>query len=43
MRWIDKYRIGNRESCLRYQMEEREEPHPDYMLPTSETREELAQ
>jgi DNA polymerase len=41
-KWIDKYCMGNWESCARYQMEERGEPHPDYMLPNGEIREELA-
>ena len=40
--WIENYRlIGNR-NCLRYQMEERHEHHPDNMLPNGEIREELS-
>jgi len=31
--WIDKYCKGEWLSCVRYQMEEKGEPHPDYMLP----------
>lgn len=42
-KWIDKYCMGNWESCIRYQMEENGEPHPDYMLPNGEIKEELAQ
>ena len=41
-RWIDSYCMGDWESCVRYQMEEGELPHPDYMLPNGEVREELA-
>ncbi|MBS3788310.1 uracil-DNA glycosylase [Candidatus Bipolaricaulota bacterium] len=32
-KWIEKYCRGDWESCRRYQMEERGEPHPDWMLP----------
>ncbi len=31
--WIDRYCHGDWESCVRFQMEERNEPHPDNMLP----------
>lgn len=41
--WIDKYCMGDWESCVRYHMEEKGEPHPDYMLPNGELRKELAQ
>ena len=40
-KWIDNYCMGNWESCIRYQAEERGEPHPDCMLPDGEMREEL--
>jgi hypothetical protein len=32
-RWIDLYCFGNHEACVRYQMEESGQPHPDNMLP----------
>ena len=32
-RWIELYCKGDWESCVRYQMEEKGEPHPDWMLP----------
>lgn len=41
-KWIDKYCMGNWEGCVRYQMEERCQPHPDYMLPDGEIRQDLA-
>ena len=31
--WIDRYCMGDWESCVRYQMEKRGEYHPDWMLP----------
>ena len=31
-KWIELYCKGDWESCIRYQMEERGEPHPDWML-----------
>ncbi len=40
--WIDKYCMANWGSCIRYQMEERGEAHPDYMLPNGKVNEELA-
>lgn len=30
--WIERYCRGDWESCVRFQMEERGEPHPDWML-----------
>jgi len=41
-KWIDEYCMKNWQSCIRYQMEERGEPHPDYMLPDGEFSEESA-
>jgi DNA polymerase len=41
-KWIKNYCMGDWECCIRYQMEERGELHPDYMLPNGEIREELA-
>ncbi|PIU64991.1 MAG: uracil-DNA glycosylase [Armatimonadetes bacterium CG07_land_8_20_14_0_80_40_9] len=32
-RWIELYCKGDWKSCVRYNMEERGEPHSDYMLP----------
>jgi len=32
-KWVELYCKGDWESCIRYQMEERGEPHPDWMLP----------
>ncbi len=40
--WIENYcLIGNRD-CIRYQMEERHEYHPDNMLPNGHIREDLS-
>lgn len=39
--WIDKYCKGDYKSCVRYQMEEKGEPHPDNMLPNGEVDESL--
>ena len=32
-RWIREYCKGNWLRCVRYELEERGEPHPDWMLP----------
>jgi DNA polymerase len=32
-RWVELYCKGDWESCIRYQTEDRGEPHPDWMLP----------
>ena len=32
-KWIELYCKGDWESCIRYQMEEKGKPHPDWMLP----------
>lgn len=32
-KWVKSYCKGDWESCVRYQMEEKGEPHPDWMLP----------
>ncbi len=39
--WIELYCKGDWESCVRYQMEERGEPHPDWMLPDGNIDERL--
>jgi DNA polymerase len=31
--WVDRYCHGDWHRCVRYQMEERGEYHPDWMLP----------
>ena len=40
-KWIELYCKGDWESCIRYQMEERGEPHPDWMLQDGSTDERL--
>jgi len=40
-KWIELYCKGDWESCVRYQMEERGEPHPDWMLPDGTLDEKL--
>jgi hypothetical protein len=40
-KWVDEYCMGDWEICVRYQLEERQESHPDYMLPDGEIRKEL--
>jgi hypothetical protein len=40
-KWVDEYCMGDWESCVRYQLEERRESHPDYMLPDGKIRKEL--
>ncbi len=40
-RWIQLYCRGDWESCIRYQMEERGEFHPDWMLPDGSFDEKL--
>ncbi len=40
-KWIEEYCLGNWERCVRYQMEEKGEPHPDNMLPNGEIDESL--
>jgi len=39
--WIELYCKGDWKSCVRYQMEERGEPHPDWMLPDGTLDEKL--
>lgn len=40
-KWIENYCKGDNQSCRRYQMEEKGEPHPDYMLPDGSLAESL--
>lgn len=39
--WIDRFCKGDWESCIRYQMAKRREPHPDWMLPDGSIDENL--
>ncbi len=39
--WIENYCLVRNKKCIRYQMEERGEYHPDNMLPNGEIREDL--
>lgn len=39
--WVELYCKGDWESCIRYQMEERGELHPDWMLPDGSIDERL--
>jgi hypothetical protein len=39
--WVEKYCWDSNEKCVRYQLEERGEPHPDNLLPNGEVRKEL--
>lgn len=32
-KWIDMYCKGDWNKCIRYAMEEKGQPHPDWMLP----------
>jgi hypothetical protein len=40
--WIENYCLIGNKRCIRYQMDEREEFHPDNMLPNGEIRQNLA-
>jgi uracil-DNA glycosylase family 4 len=40
-KWIELYCKGDWKSCVRYHMEERGEPHPDWMLPDGSLDERL--
>jgi len=39
--WVERYCWNDNRSCIRYQLEERGEPHPDNLLPNGEIRQEL--
>lgn len=41
-KWIEKYCKGDWTKCVRFQMEEKGEPHPDNMLPNGEIDENLS-
>jgi len=32
-RWVQEYCLGDWRKCIRYHLEENNEPHPDRMLP----------
>jgi len=32
-RWVERYCRGDWNNCVRYEMEEKGKPHPDWMLP----------
>ena len=40
-KWVTNYCHGDWLKCIRYQMEERGEYHPDWMLPDGSLAEEL--
>lgn len=40
-KWVELYCRGDWESCVRYHMEERGEPHPDWMMPDGSIDESL--
>ena len=40
-KWIEDYCLIGNKNCIRYQMEENYESHPDNMLPNGEIRENL--
>ena len=41
--WIEQYCKGDWNTCIRYHLEERGEPHPDWMLPDGTIDEDLRQ
>ena len=40
-RWVERYCRGDWKNCVRYDMEEKGEPHPDWMLPDGTRDDEL--
>lgn len=40
-KWIEEYCLKGNKECIRYQLEERGEYHPDNMLPNGEIRQDL--
>jgi len=40
-KWVEHYCKADWKSCVRYHMEERGEPHPDWMLPDGSLDEKL--
>lgn len=39
--WVEQYCLVDNRSCVRYQMEEAGQSHPDNMLPNGEIRKDL--
>lgn len=39
--WVENYCLVSNHQCIRYQMEENGDPHPDNMLPDGSLREDL--
>ncbi len=39
--WVEHYCLGDNTGCIRYQMEENHEFHPDNMLPNGDIRKDL--
>lgn len=42
-KWVKDYCWSNWNNCIRYQMEEKGEYHPDWMLPDGSLNEQLAE
>ena len=40
-KWVENYCLVGNKNCIRYQMEERGDYHPDKMLPNGEIKEDL--
>jgi hypothetical protein len=40
-KWVEEYCLVGNKNCVRYQMEESGEHHPNNMLPNGEIREDL--
>ena len=40
-KWVEEYCLVGNKDCIRYQMEENGEYHPNNMLPNGEIKEEL--
>jgi hypothetical protein len=40
-KWIERFCMGNWRDCVRYRMESRGQPHPDWMLPDGSLDESL--
>jgi len=40
-KWVEEYCCGNWNKCVRYQMEENDEYHPDWMLPDGSLKKQL--
>ena len=41
--WVTRYCMGNWRNCVRYQMEEQGEYHPDWMLPDGSMNKKMIQ